>query len=159
MSWQKPSSVTSVLVDLMRGYLLSCSDSVSLALSTSALFSRWIARFCIPEYITFDIDTTFTSQLWTSLVNLMGIILHQTTSYNPAANDMVQRFKSTLKVVFMSWYKEYNWFSQLPWILLGLRTTTKDALNCSSTKMVYGKLLVVLSNFFRLQPPPTISSA
>ncbi|XP_068247717.1 uncharacterized protein [Palaemon carinicauda] len=33
---------------------------------TCGLLSGWIVRFGIPEHITFDMATTFTSQLWTT---------------------------------------------------------------------------------------------
>ncbi|XP_068233385.1 uncharacterized protein [Palaemon carinicauda] len=55
---------------------------------TSALLSGWIAISGIPKHITFDRGTTFTSKLWTSLVNLLVIPLHQTAAYNPAAHGM-----------------------------------------------------------------------
>ncbi|XP_068204552.1 uncharacterized protein [Palaemon carinicauda] len=69
---------------------------------TSALLSGWIARFSILKHITSDKGTTFTSQLWTSLANLLGITLYQTTAYNLAANGMVEHFHYTLKTALMS---------------------------------------------------------
>ncbi|XP_068200656.1 uncharacterized protein [Palaemon carinicauda] len=110
---------------------------------TSALLSRWIARFGIPEHITSDRGTTFTSQLWTSLANLLGITLHQKTAYNPAANGMVELFHRTLKPALMSHCKDSNWFSPLYLVFLGLRTTSKDALFVSAAEMVYGNPLVI----------------
>ncbi|XP_068227722.1 uncharacterized protein [Palaemon carinicauda] len=53
--------------------------------SAAAILSGWIARFSIPELITPNKSATSTSQLWTSLGHLLGIIQHQTTTYNPAA--------------------------------------------------------------------------
>ncbi|XP_068210522.1 uncharacterized protein [Palaemon carinicauda] len=84
--------------------------------------------------------TTSTSQLWISLANLLGIPLHQTTSYNPAVNGMVEYFHCALKPALMSHYKDYNWFTQLPWVLFGLRTTPKDTLYVSAAETVYGPL-------------------
>ncbi|KAK3880962.1 hypothetical protein Pcinc_014612 [Petrolisthes cinctipes] len=64
-------------------------------------------------------------QLWTSLGKLMGTAVHHTTGYNPDANGMVECFHRTLKAALMSRCKNSTWFSQLSWVILGLRTTPK----------------------------------
>ncbi|XP_068227683.1 uncharacterized protein [Palaemon carinicauda] len=87
---------------------------------TLSLLSGRMARFGIPEHITSDMDTTFTSQLWTSLANVHGITLHQTTAYNPAAKGMVKSFYYTHLASLMSRGNESNWFTQLSWFILGL---------------------------------------
>ncbi|XP_068227646.1 uncharacterized protein [Palaemon carinicauda] len=67
-------------------------ETAASASCTSALLSGYIARFDIPENNTSDRGTASTSQLWTSLANLLGITIHQTTAYSPAENGMVERF-------------------------------------------------------------------
>ncbi|XP_068233577.1 uncharacterized protein [Palaemon carinicauda] len=114
----------------------------------------WVARFGIPKHITSDRGTTFTSQLWTLFVNLLGITLHQTTAYNPAVNEMVECFHRTLKAALMSHCNDYNWLNQLPSVLLGLRATPKDALNDLAAKILYGDTLGALTKYF----PSTTSS-
>ncbi|XP_068203738.1 uncharacterized protein [Palaemon carinicauda] len=79
--------------------------------------------------------------------NHLVINLHQTTAYNPAAYGMIERFHHLLKPALMSNCKDSHWFTQLPWVLLGLRTTPKDALDVSAAEMVYGDQSVVLPNF------------
>ncbi|XP_068233630.1 uncharacterized protein [Palaemon carinicauda] len=86
------------------GYLLTVIDhptrwpealttqTVTSASWTSTLLSEWIATFGIPEHITSDKNTTLPSQLWTSLVNLLGVTLHQTTAYNPTDKRTVEQF-------------------------------------------------------------------
>ncbi|XP_068204280.1 uncharacterized protein [Palaemon carinicauda] len=71
-----------------------------------------------------------------------------TTAHNPAHNRVVERFHRTLKAALMSFCKDSNWFTQLSWFLLGLRTTPKDTLDISAAK------LVVPAKFF----PSTTSS-
>ncbi|XP_068240153.1 uncharacterized protein [Palaemon carinicauda] len=66
-------------------------------LCTSDLLSWWIVRFYIPEHIIHDRGTTFTSQLWTSSANLLGMTLHQTTAYNPVANGIAQEVELVRK--------------------------------------------------------------
>lgn len=123
------------------------SDATS-ASCASALLSGWIARFGIPEHITSDRGTSFTSQLWTSLGQLLGTSIHHTTAYNPEANGIVERFHRTLKAALMSRSNNSLWVSQLPWVLLGLRTTPKEGLDASPAEMVYGETLVVPGEFF-----------
>ncbi|XP_068240904.1 uncharacterized protein [Palaemon carinicauda] len=92
--------------------------------------------------------TTFTSQLWTSLANLLGISLHQTTAYNLAANGMIESFHHTLKAALISGCKDSNWLTQLPLVLLRLKTTPNDALDVSAAEIVYGDTSVVPAEFF-----------
>ena len=47
-----------------------------------------------------------------------------------------------------------DWTSQLPWVLLGLRTTPKEGLLYSSTEMTYGEAIAVPGEFF----PPSDGS-
>ncbi|XP_068237039.1 uncharacterized protein [Palaemon carinicauda] len=115
---------------------------------TSVLLSGWIARFGIPDHIISDRGTTFTSKFWTSLANILGISLLQTTSYKAAANGMVEHFQHTVKAALMSLCKDSNWFTLLPWVVLEIRTTPKDTPDVSAAEMVYGDLLVVTARFF-----------
>ncbi|XP_068224851.1 uncharacterized protein [Palaemon carinicauda] len=141
---------------------VSMADSTEIGsapFKLSSFTSGWIARFGISAHIPSDRGTSFTSQLWTSLANLLCINLHKKTAYNPTTNGMVESFIATLKSALMSCCKDSNWLTQLLWVLPGLRTTPKDALDISATEMVYGDLLVVPTGFSLLQPPPTISSA
>ncbi|XP_068226406.1 protein NYNRIN-like [Palaemon carinicauda] len=72
-------------------------DTATSTSCISALLSRWIARFGIPEHITYDKGTPFHS-----LANILEINVHPKTPYIPAANGMVECFHSTLKAPLMS---------------------------------------------------------
>ena len=63
----------------------------------SALLDAWISRFGLPEHMTSDRGSVFTSDVWSSLVQLLGVNLHHTTSYHHQANGMVERWHRTLK--------------------------------------------------------------
>ncbi|XP_068243942.1 uncharacterized protein [Palaemon carinicauda] len=89
-----------------------------------------------------------------SLTNLLSIILHQTIAYNPATIRRVECFHLALKAVLMSSCNDSNWFTHLPWVLLGLRTTPRDTLDVSAAEIVYGDPLVVPAKYF----PSTTSS-
>ena len=114
----------------------------------TALLHGWVSRFGVPDDITSDRGPAFTSELWRSLGELMGTSVHHTTAYNPEANGMIERVHRTLKAALMARCEEGNWYHQLPWILLGLRTTQKEDLQASTAEMIYGEPLTVPGEFF-----------
>ncbi|XP_076059469.1 uncharacterized protein LOC143036098 [Oratosquilla oratoria] len=120
----------------------------------TTFFSEWIARFGLQEHITSDRGTCFTSWLWQSPAELLGTTAHRTTSYNPAANGMVEQTRRLLKVSFMARCNNDSWLPQLLWILFSLRTAIKYDLNVSTAKMVLGQPLVVPTEFFHPQESP-----
>ena len=119
----------------------------------TALLNAWISRFGLPEHITSDRGSVFTSDIWLSLAKLLGVNLHHTTAYHPQANGMVERWHRTLKASLTARCVGSDWHSQLPWVLLGLRTMPKDGLVHSAAEMVYGQPLVVPGEFFPYDSP------
>ncbi|XP_064101743.1 uncharacterized protein LOC135212200 [Macrobrachium nipponense] len=116
---------------------------------SEALLTSWISRlFGVPNEITTDRGPVFLSELWTALDYLMGTLLHATTSYNPAANGMVERVHRSLKASLMARCTGEDWKSQLPWVLLGLRTAPWANGEASPTEKVYGESLTVPGEFF-----------
>ena len=115
----------------------------------SALIEAWISRFGLPETITSDRGSVFTSSLWTHLAQRLGIATTTTTSYNPEANGMVERLHRTLKAALMSRCSSEMWKPELPWVLLGLRTTPQDVDDHAPAERVYGDNLTVPADFFR----------
>ena len=80
----------------------------------------------------------FTSHLWVSISQLLGTELHHTTAYHPQSNGLVERFHCHLKSALRAHLTGPNWIDELPWVLLGIRTTPKEDLGCSSADLVYG---------------------
>ncbi len=111
------------------------------------LVANWIARFGIPSHITSDRGPQFTSQLWTAVAQLLGTKLHHTTAYHPQSNGLVERFHRHLKSALRARLSGPSWTQELPWVLLGIRTTPKEDLGCSSAELVYGYPLTVPGEF------------
>ncbi|XP_069994987.1 uncharacterized protein [Penaeus vannamei] len=95
-----------------------------------------------------DRGASFTSELWKALAQPLGVTLHFTTAYHPQANGLIERWHRSLKMALTARCTTVTWTSQLPWVLLGLRTTPKEDLAHSAAEMVYGQPLVVAGEFF-----------
>ena len=110
-----------------------------------ALALHWIARLGVPAELTSDRGSQFTSELWATLSQLNGTRRHRTTAYHPQSNGIVERFHRHLKSALMARLTGPDWIDELPWVLLGIRTS--EDLGCSSAEMVYGAPLTVPGDF------------
>ncbi|XP_076042117.1 uncharacterized protein LOC143026014 [Oratosquilla oratoria] len=113
----------------------------------AVLLSGWIIKFGLPDHITSDRGIVFTPQVWSSLGLLLGITSHNTTTYIPATNGMMERLRRTLKATLMSRGTEASWCTQLPWVLLGLRTSPEYGLDISPAEMIYSDPVVIPGDF------------
>ena len=121
-----------------------------------ALLSHWIAHFGMPSSITSDRGSQFTSAIWSALMQLLGSVHHQTTSFHPQANGMVKCFHRSLKAALRACLSGLHWIDELPWVLLGVRTVPKGS-STSLAELVYGSPLVVPGDL--IVPPSTIPQA
>ena len=60
---------------------------------------------------------------------------------------MIERFHCTLKNTLRARLASSNWYSHLPLVLLGLRTTPKDNTGLSTSEAVYGSPLTIPGEF------------
>ena len=144
-------------------YILTCVDrftrwpeAIPLTDITAESVARafvfgWIARFGVPSTVITDRGRQFESNLWTQLNCLFGIHRQRTTAYHPAANGMVERFHRQLKSSLKCFANPNLWIDALPLVLLGIRTTLKADLNCTSAELVYGVTLRLPGQLF-VQP-------
>ena len=106
----------------------------------TAFVENWVSRFGVPDELASDRGSQFTSNLWNSMLRLYGISKRQSTSYHPQAQGLVERFHRSLKNALKTKCKNANdWFFELPFVMLGLRTAPKEALGVSPAEMVYGE--------------------
>ena len=88
-------------------YLLTCVDrftrwpeAIPLTCITAeavaqAFLTGWISRFGVPSTIVTDRGRQFESQLWNTLMTLLGSKRARTTAYHPQTNGMVEAFPSS----------------------------------------------------------------
>ena len=136
----------------------------------AVLIREWVSRFGSPASLTSDRGPQFTSALWKEVCLLLGIRHNLTTAYHPEANGLVERFHRRLKAALRARLVGPDWYSHLPWVLLGLRTSPRESSAISAAEEVFGSAVAVPGQFItdvgfsntvhrRLQqlppPPPT----
>jgi len=113
-----------------------------------AFLTQWVARFGVPSSITSDRGAQFESDLWSELNRLLGSTKQRTTSYHPAGNGIIERHHRHLKSALKARLNDENWIDALPVVLLGIRTSPKDDIGCSSAELVYGTTIRLPGEFF-----------
>ena len=118
------------------------SDDTALSCAR-ALLVNWLPRFGIPTEITSDRGRQFRSVLWTALSKLLGTQLH-----HPQANGLVERVHRQRKGSFKLRLHGQDWRGELPFVLLGIRSTIKEDLVCTSAELVCRMVLRLPGELF-----------
>ncbi|ROT65846.1 putative integrase core domain protein [Penaeus vannamei] len=120
---------------------------ITAATVARTFLSTWISRFGTPDTVTTDRGAQFESELWRQLMVLLGSKRIRTTAYDPCANGMVERLHRHMKQALTSSSSNRRWVDQLPHVLLNIRTSFKEDLQCTAAEMVYGTTLALPADF------------
>ena len=112
------------------------------------ILTEWITVFGVPQVITTDRGSQFTSSLFNEFVNLLGCKHIKTTAYHPCANGLVERFHRQLKAALSTKTDPYNWVDNLPLILLSIRNIVKEDLQSTPAEMVFGTSVSLPGQYF-----------
>ncbi|CAB4039476.1 Transposon Ty3-G Gag-Pol poly, partial [Paramuricea clavata] len=77
------------------------------------LLHGWILRFGLHRSIMSDRGRRFESNLWASLMLLLGIKRNRTTAYHPQSNGIVERFHRQLKTSVKALLNGPNWHDEV----------------------------------------------
>ena len=92
-----------VIVDRLTKFvrLIPCKDSDSTAKTARRFITSWYSQFGLPETITSDRDTRFTSKLWDEITSILGIKLHLSTARHQQSDGQseiaIRTYKRTAK--------------------------------------------------------------
>ena len=91
--------------------------------------------------MTSNRGSQFTGSLWQQLNTLLGIKPGQTTSYHPQCNGMVEQFHRPLKNALKACLSDPGCMTELPLVLLGLRSAWREDADCTPADLVFGTAL------------------
>ena len=86
----------------------------------------------------------------------MSINQSVTTAYHPQSNGMVERFHRVLKNSLRAKLSGANWVRDLPWVLLGIRSTPRDDCAVSPAEMTFGTNLQLPGDVTKGDDPPPV---
>lgn len=113
------------------------------------IYEHWICRFGAPIHITTDQGRQFESELFMSLLKLLGVKRSRTTAYHPESNGMIERWHRSLKAALTARMEENSsWLEELPTVLLGLRAAIKAESEVSAAELMYGQVIRLPGDFY-----------
>nr|VZI12561.1 unnamed protein product [Spirometra erinaceieuropaei] len=141
-------------VDRFTRWPIAVPISDTLAENIAMVFlTHWISTFGVPATLTTDRGSHFQSSLFHEFTRLLGCAHITTTAYHPASNGLVERLHRQLKSALMSQTESATWSVNLPLVLLGIRSSVKEDIQCTAAELVYGTPLRLPGEF--VQPSTT----
>ncbi len=116
---------------------------IAAASCADALIAGWISRYGVLVQLTSDRGTQFTSAIWDTLCQQLGIQHQPTTAFHPQANGMVERCHRRLKDTLRARLAGPDWPLHLLWVLMGLRAAPTEDTGVSAAKVIFGAPLVL----------------
>ena len=122
-------------------------SSITAESCVRAFLFSWVARFGFPSVLKSDQCTQFTSSIWTSVCQSLGISLSTTTSFHPQRNVIIKWLHRSLKTSLHACLAGLDWFVHLPLVLIGLWSAPKEDTGFSISEAVFGSPLTIPGEF------------
>ena len=106
-------------------------DSSSISV-VNAFFHGYVSHFGVPKTVTTDRGAQFESNLWTQFIQRLGAKRKRTTRYYPQCHGLIENFYRRLKDSLRVQQNPTDWAISLPLVLLHIRNTVKEDLDCSA---------------------------
>ena len=110
--------------------------------------------FWVPDIITPDRGAQFTLGLLRAICSTLNISHQQTTAYHPQSNGLVERLHWCLRDALRAGAAAPDWPAQVPWVLMGIRSTPREDSSYTPAKAVFGTPMVLPGQFLG-QPEPS----
>lgn len=110
---------------------------IDAATTADTLITHWVSRFGVPKTIVTDQGRNFEAQLFQEVLKQLGITRHRTTAYHPQANGKIERFHRSLKTALKTHLHSEKWVENLPLIMLGLRTASRESDGLSAAQRMF----------------------
>jgi transposase InsO family protein len=106
-----------------------------------ATVDNFFSRFGCPLEIVTDQGTNFTSQLFTELCRLLGIVKKRTTPYHPSANGQVERMNRTILQMIRCTIErsQNNWEDRLQLLMGAMRCTMNRSTGFTPNRLMLGR--------------------
>jgi hypothetical protein len=131
-----------VIIDRFTRYAEAVAvTDVSAKTTAEAIAERILCRYGIPEVMLSDRGTSFTSEIFSHMLKVLGIKQIKTTAYHPSSNGAVERFNKTLKKTLKLWVNQQqtDWDLLLPFALFAYNTAVHSTLLESPHYLNYGQ--------------------
>ena len=103
--------------------------------------NEFVCRWGAPLQILTDQARNFESRVIRDVCSLLHIDKSRTTSYNPKANGVCERFNRTLQnmIAMYCTQNQRNWDEYLPQLLMAYRSTRNGSTNQTPNRMALGR--------------------
>ena len=103
--------------------------------------THMFTTFGIPQEIQSDRGSNFTSELFTQVLQHLGIKQSLSTAYHPQSQGALERQHQTIKAMIRKFCLEEDqeWDEGLPYLLFALRETPSGSLGVSPFELLYGR--------------------
>jgi transposase InsO family protein len=122
-----------VIVDRLTkyAYMIPTTETIDAGQMANIVLRHVVANHGMPSRITSDRDKLFTSNMWQSFADQMGIELRLSTAYHPQTNGQTERVNQTLKQYLRHYvnYQQNDWAGLLPTAQLAYNNAAHSTTN------------------------------